>query len=586
MSYQDRENQVKTFIEIIISQEEDKKQEFINEYNNFCTDIKRKNINQTEFESTKQRLKSIQLENINTINKVLKLIKDNLDFLDLKMMKNHLKSLLTQFKETDKILNCTYKEACSKLNTLKIKARRKVAIVIPVGIILAGVYLNAALNQKDDANVNEDKVIAASTDQEYNLETDNQDLNNVIIDDETIDNITEQDLEKLLNIVAKNKGRVALSFYDTNSYKVLCQKMAKINFADEAILDHFSVWSTGNVPASFISMLKDIPTKKLSLSLYENYLQDEIDLNENTRSVNISATISNPFVIKATQPISCSLNTDKNSNIANYTFDLPKDSSFNLYSDCKLLTKETIDNLATYNTIFNFQSINAVKDEQTVLAELNSFSNYVNFSITDGLINISLNIDDNLINNQNSTELKKVNEALHLAHSMENEKVGCNLVINAYNSLDFVSKPLDSNLTDLSLLPLDIGSYYNYKNVNVNMYTTNTSILNSISHCFFDNLSLNNFADANIGDNETMNYILSHAINDGGNVVLNNVNNSNFDIDYISPVPVGYDGENVIPAVYTLKVNNNQYKITSDCHTLIANEEMTTTYDHNYMLKR
>ncbi len=189
--YKEKELEIKINIKGMIRQAEKKEEKFFSIYDNFCQALKEKKISENDFEIRRQKMRSIQLSNINSIKEVEELIEDNLDNMPLDAEKKRLKELKDKFKETDSILTSSYSGAIAKLVVSEAvnKAKEKpnivslfekpYAVLIPIAISLTIVGLIAG-HIKSKSVQEEEAIVAEVDDQEpENVE---EDKNSLILD--------------------------------------------------------------------------------------------------------------------------------------------------------------------------------------------------------------------------------------------------------------------------------------------------------------------------------------------------------------------------------------------------------------------
>lgn len=187
--YKEKEKQIKVAINVMISKVEKKEKQFSQIYNEFCEVLKEGTLNINEFEIRKQKLRSVELSNINSILEIQNMINSNLIGINLSYEKKKLKQLLSSFKEKDSILTSTYKQAIIKLKLSTIRFKKRYAALIPISIILAGIYLsNNYLKEQNNEKDTLEESLESSVNEALEKEANEDIIKNeeVINDDELI----------------------------------------------------------------------------------------------------------------------------------------------------------------------------------------------------------------------------------------------------------------------------------------------------------------------------------------------------------------------------------------------------------------
>ncbi len=142
--YKEKEKQIKIYVNYMLYRVEQKEEKFSAIYNSFCQALKEKKLSKDDFEIRRQKLRSLELANINKIKEIEGIINGDLKNMNFSFEKKRLKTLKTKFKAVDSILTSEYKVAIAKLNKKTFKGKRKLSYVamIPIGIILTSLYLS------------------------------------------------------------------------------------------------------------------------------------------------------------------------------------------------------------------------------------------------------------------------------------------------------------------------------------------------------------------------------------------------------------------------------------------------------------
>ena len=156
--YKEKENQIKIHINLMIKKVEEKEEQFSCIYNEFCNVLKNRNLSESEFEVRRQKLRTIELSSINSILEINKIINNDLKHLNLDYEKDRLKKLHSKFKKTEGILTCSYIQAIIRLNKPKIKFKKQLVALIPIGVIIASLYLFNSVN-KEKLNSQKEQVV-------------------------------------------------------------------------------------------------------------------------------------------------------------------------------------------------------------------------------------------------------------------------------------------------------------------------------------------------------------------------------------------------------------------------------------------
>lgn len=167
--YKEKEKQIRIFINLMISKVEKKKEQFASVYNEFCNALKSGNLKESDFEVRKQKLRSVEESSKKSINEIEEIINVHLKSVDLTCEKKKLRKLLFEFTKTEYILNSSYKQALIKLKISTIRFKKPYVAIVPISIILVGIYLSNIENKEKNLNNEENLVAEIDFDEQTNI---------------------------------------------------------------------------------------------------------------------------------------------------------------------------------------------------------------------------------------------------------------------------------------------------------------------------------------------------------------------------------------------------------------------------------
>lgn len=115
--YKRREKQIKVSVNLMIKDLEDKQKKFFSIFDKFCESLKNGELSTNDFEIKKQKLRSVLLAGINSVNETKETITNSLGNIKFEEEIKIIDNLISSYKEKDDILTSSYKAALKKLTT-------------------------------------------------------------------------------------------------------------------------------------------------------------------------------------------------------------------------------------------------------------------------------------------------------------------------------------------------------------------------------------------------------------------------------------------------------------------------------------